>query len=98
MKKLILVLLVSLFPTMAQAQSSVCISYVELAEKLTANYGEKVIGRNVTPKAMIERYVSEKGTWSYVLTRPNGKSCILAAGKDWQTITPVYNKPDDVES
>lgn len=32
----------------------------------------------------IEVFVSEAGTFTIVMTWPNGMSCLIAAGKDWQ--------------
>src|SRR5262245_47561763 len=56
-----------------------------LAEKdQERQYGYGTVG-NV---AIMEIYVSETGTWTVIMTDPNGKSCIMAAGDGWQaTVT-----------
>lgn len=32
-------------------------------------------------QALVELFASEKGTWSILLSSPNGMSCVVAAGK-----------------
>jgi hypothetical protein len=40
---------------------------------------------------MIELYTSEKGTWTMLMTRPGGVSCIMAVGQSWENL-PVPAK------
>lgn len=37
---------------------------------------------------LLEVLVSPSGSWSLVLTAPGGRSCLVAAGSDWQALTP----------
>lgn len=34
----------------------------------------------------IEVYASPDGTWTIVTTRPDGMSCLMAAGQAWETL------------
>jgi hypothetical protein len=37
----------------------------------------------VSQTRIIELYVSQKGTWTVLVSRPDGMSCLVAAGTDW---------------
>ena len=43
------------------------------------------------PSAMIEVFASKAGTWTILLTRPDGGSCIVSAGESWEEHPPVRN-------
>ncbi len=83
MKKLALVIL--LFagsPSIAAAQT-VCVDRAAMLDGLAAEYGEQL-----TEVKMIENYglvevlrSPSKGTWTIILTKPSGISCVLAAGQ-----------------
>ena len=44
---------------------------------------------------VVEVYSSEEtGTWTILMTRPDGMSCLLAAGQRWeQDVPPARTKP-----
>ena len=46
---------------------------------------------------MIEVYSSdETGTWTILVTRPDGTSCLLAAGQRWeQDVQPISAPGED---
>ncbi len=97
MKKLILIMLVALFPNTSQAQT-VCGPYEELTKRLETNYHETSAGFGLLGNGgLVELYVSDKGTWSFLITRPNGITCLMAAGKHWEASTPEYDKPNEVD-
>jgi len=39
--------------------------------------------------AIIEVFTSKSGTWTILLTRPDGASCIVSAGEASEEITPA---------
>ncbi|WP_119270469.1 hypothetical protein [Taklimakanibacter deserti] len=39
--------------------------------------------RVINEKAVLEVYLSRKGTWTMLVTDPSGITCILAAGDAW---------------
>lgn len=99
MKKIILIMLFALIPTIAQAQQGPsCRPHDEVAKFLTEKHGEQVAGIGVARNHAVEFYVSERGTWSFVVTSPDGISCIMAVGADWQTLTPEYGNPNETDS
>ena len=59
------------------------------AERVTFANNNQPLGGGA---AVLELYVSEAGTWTVVQTRPNGLSCIMAAGDNWQSMQPQYGK------
>ncbi len=84
MKKLVLaILLFAGSPSIAAAQA-VCVGRAAMLDGLAAEYGEQL-----TEVKMVENYglvevlrSPSKGTWTIILTKPSGISCMLAAGED----------------
>ncbi len=35
---------------------------------------------------IIEVFASKEGTWTMVITQPNGTSCLIAVGQDWENL------------
>jgi hypothetical protein len=64
-----------------------CGSYTRMRGVLTKKYSEapKAYGR-VNPRRMMEIYVSERGSWTVLVTSADGNSCIVAAGTDFEDI------------
>ena len=77
-------------PAPASAQSA-CAPRVDIVEKLKEKYGEDQRGLGLGgKKSVIELWSSDKtGTWTIVMTRPNGVTCIVAAGDTWMEAPPV---------
>ncbi len=71
----------------AAAAKPVCGSHQSVSEKLKKSYTEAPISMGVTSAgAIVEVFASPKGSWTLVVTRPNGMSCLIAAGQDWETL------------
>ncbi len=83
MKKLVLaILLFAGLPSIAAAQTF-CVGRAAMLDGLAAEYGEQL-----TEVKMIENYglvevlkSPGKGTWTIILTKPSGISCMLAVGE-----------------
>ena len=83
MKKLVLaILLFAGSPSIAAAQT-VCVDRAAMLDRLAAEYGEQL-----TEVKMIENFglvevlrSPSKGSWTIILTKPSGISCVLAAGQ-----------------
>tara|TARA_Y100000031_G_C8177535_1_gene364822 strand:+ start:176 stop:370 length:195 start_codon:yes stop_codon:yes gene_type:complete len=39
--------------------------------------------------AVLEVLASKGGTWTILVTQPNGTSCVVATGEAWQGLTPA---------
>lgn len=71
----------------AAAQLARCEARADIVATLSDTFGEKQYAYGLLgPQAIIEVFVSQKGTWTMVLTGSDGTSCILAAGLGWETV------------
>jgi hypothetical protein len=72
-------------PLPAAAQGISCGERSEIVDTLLNVYGENFSGGGLQDdSAVYEVWTSEEnGTWTILLTRPNGTSCVMAAGTDW---------------
>ncbi len=84
MKKLALAILLFAGPPSIAAAQTVCVDRAAMLDRLAAEYGEQL-----TEVKMIENFglvevlkSPSKGTWTIILTKPSGISCVLAAGED----------------
>jgi hypothetical protein len=70
----------------AQAQM-ICGQHTDVISKLKNNYEEQPVGMGLsTDGGLIEIYSSENGTWTILITRPSGVSCLVAAGDSWEEL------------
>lgn len=42
---------------------------------------------------LVELLQSEDGSWTLIMTMPNGRSCLMAAGQNWETFKPDNDSP-----
>ncbi len=83
MKKLVLaILLFAGSPSIAAAQT-VCGDRAAMLDRLAAEYGEQLTEvKMIENVGLVEVLRSpSKGTWTIILTKPSGISCMLAAGE-----------------
>lgn len=68
------------------AAQTICMKRDVLVSQLKQQYGELRRGTGLgSAQALIEIWVSaDTGSWTILMTRPNGTSCIMAAGDAWQ--------------
>ena len=86
---LLLATAILLSAAVARGQES-CMSHEEAVAWLDERYGEQVIGRGLADqgRVMFEIFTGPKGTWTLLVSTPEGPSCIIADGFDWQQLTP----------
>jgi hypothetical protein len=73
-------------PLSAQAQQ-VCAERAGVLKHLDQNHKEAPQALGVTGSGqVVELLVSDKGTWTIIVTAPNGVSCLVAAGESWENI------------
>tara|TARA_Y100000296_G_scaffold86080_1_gene124569 strand:+ start:2496 stop:2933 length:438 start_codon:yes stop_codon:yes gene_type:complete len=67
----------------------VCGSYQSVSESLKKSYSEEPVSMGITSGGgVVEVYESKKdNTWTLVITQPNGMSCLIAAGQDWEDLS-----------
>ncbi|SFO98355.1 hypothetical protein [Tranquillimonas alkanivorans] len=72
-------------PFAASAQSF-CAERATVVERLNETYGESFAGGGLrNSSSVIEVWsAGADGTWTILMTRPDGISCIVAAGTNWR--------------
>ncbi len=78
----------------ATAQT-ICGDRTELVNRLEKGYAESPRSLGLASNgAIFEEFLSAKGTWSLLVTHPNGQSCLVAAGEAWENLPlPVKGQP-----
>ena len=78
-------------PTMAQ---SVCGDRGDFLRHLSRNYAEAPVAMGlVSNGTLLEVLVSKNGSWTVIVTRPDGTSCMLAAGETWEELPMLTAGP-----
>ncbi len=72
------------------AAQSVCANRDELTGKLSAKYSEQLVSAGLqSASGLVEVWTSSEGaTWTILMSRPDGISCIVASGTDWYSQEP----------
>lgn len=88
-----LAVLLSLIPAALQAQTH-CAARDSVVQKLESGYGEAFAGGGLqNSNRVIEVWLSEeKGTWTILMTRSDGTTCIMATGTNWREGTHGVKK------
>ncbi|WP_318608740.1 hypothetical protein [Mesorhizobium sp. BAC0120] len=77
-------------PAAAQAEHPTCGPRKEVVAKLAQDFKESQQSVGVVnAQALLEVFVSGAGTWTILATGTDGNSCILSAGKDWDSLNFV---------
>lgn len=73
----------------AVAQTS-CGSRDQLVKVLSDQFKEQPVSIGLArPGQVMEVFASPSGSWSMVVTMPNGTSCLIAAGENWEMLKLV---------
>lgn len=80
-----LLALACLLASPAWGQSN-CADRARVVASLSATYGESFAGGGLQSAQQIIEvwYSEEKGTWTILMTRADGRSCIMASGTNWR--------------
>jgi len=75
--------------TTADAARTVCKDRSEIVEILNRKFGatQRSFGLQ-SDRRVLELYAAPSGSWTAILTMPNGKSCVVASGEAWTTVPP----------
>ncbi len=80
------VTLVGLQASPASAEQ-VCGERTKLMTSLGENYAEAPVAMGLTSAgAVIEVLTSPTGSWTFLVTHPNGLTCMVASGENWETL------------
>ena len=87
-----LVLALSCFVALAvpaQAQAP-CGSRIDIVKMLGSKYRETPHALGIANQAnLLEVYTSASGSWTILLTKPQGVSCIIGTGQSWEDVPPT---------
>ena len=75
----------------ANAQTRVpCAAHSDLVEQLDGRFDEKPVARGLANNGTVMEVFSTRagGSWTMVVTMPNGTSCVVAAGEGWTEVLP----------
>ena len=77
-------------PAALAQQQNTCGPRSQIVDQLGSEFKERqqAVGY-VNDKAILELFVSSKGTWTLIATGTDGDSCLLSAGKDWDEANVV---------
>jgi hypothetical protein len=76
----------ALVPNTAAAQQ-VCAERIGVLKHLDKTHKEAPRALGLTSSGqVVELLVSEKGSWTLIVTAPSGLSCLIAAGENWETM------------
>jgi hypothetical protein len=69
-----------------------------LVEKLTETYAERLTATGLqNAQSMVEIWTSDKtGSFSILVTRPDGISCLVSAGNHWTVVEEISEAPEGV--
>jgi hypothetical protein len=71
------------------ATNVVCVERLQFIERLKRVYDERQISRGINFNGvMVEVFASQEGHFTILATRPDGLSCLIASGENWQE-TPL---------
>ena len=87
-----LFILLIAFPALA---AEICGNRANLLQHLKNKFGENPVAIGVTDNgSVVEVLASENGsTWTLIVTKPYGETCMIATGKYWETTPQVRLEP-----
>lgn len=85
----------SLVPANAQGRN--CAPHEMVVERLASSYGESRQAIAMNPDtSVLEVFASaDTGTWTITVTKPEGLTCIVAAGQHYQTLAEALPAEDN---
>lgn len=69
----------------AAAQAPQCAERTAVLERLADSYHEEPVSIGVTATgSLLEVLASPEGTWTIIITVPNGPTCLVSSGEGWR--------------
>ena len=76
-------------PAYAETFGTFCGNRQSIQERLADKYSEAPVIRALSGAGnLVEMLASPSGTWTMIVTRPGGQSCIVSTGDMWQPLSP----------
>ncbi len=96
-RSLVCSLVLAAVPLHAQAaEPSPCGPRKQVVSQLEAKFGEEPVAIGVSDNGRLIEILAGKagGTFTVILTSPQGVSCIVLTGGDWQSRSQTISGPD----
>ncbi len=73
-----------------------CNTRESVLRQLADKYGEAPVALGVTHSGGLIEVIATPGgkTWSIIITSPQGRSCLVAAGEGWRRLEPASQEPE----
>lgn len=76
-------------PLEARGQGLQCASRAAMVAQLLSEYAEIPVASGLQSNgALVEILTSPSGTWSIIVGKPGGLTCLVASGDGWQAAMP----------
>ena len=74
-------------PAQAQQAQQICGERAKLMLHLEQRFSEQPIAMGLTAKgAVVEVLTSPSGSWTFLVTEPSGRTCMVASGESWENL------------
>ncbi len=95
-KRLALVTGFTLVASAAMAQQPQCNERDNVLDLLAKKYQETPIAAGVTNTGGLVEVLADikSGTWTIIVTTPQGMSCLVAAGEGWRNMEQISLEPE----
>ena len=78
----------------AKGQTIPCGERGAVLKQLTQQYNEKRTAFGLTEDGrLIEVMAAPQGSWTILISRPGGPTCLVSSGKDWRQIVEPPDEP-----
>ncbi len=81
--------------TPASAQQMMCAERADLLGGLSTKYSEVPVAMGIANNGGVLEILAARaaGNWTIILTMPDGLSCVLASGENWESL-PILTRLD----
>lgn len=91
---IVLIILALIFPRPSKAQAN-CAPRAVIVDRLVEQYGEARQAVGLTSNALIELFANDQtGSWTFIASLPDGTSCVMAAGHEYQSLSEAIQQGD----
>lgn len=94
MLRIIAAALVAISLSLPATAQTVCADRGDFIGYLSRNHAEAPVAIGlVSNGSVLEVLASGSGSWTIIVTRPDGKSCVVAAGEAWEELPTLITGP-----
>lgn len=67
------------------AAETLCADHGQVTDRLAAAYAESRVGIGLDSEGrVVEVFASRQGSWTMLVTFPDGRTCLIASGEAWE--------------